>query len=134
METRGSQSGDENFDMSQTNQVSEADENLRKEIYKLLEAQPQIDTSKPHAARIYDYFLGGKNHFAADREVAEKSLASIPSGRIGARVIEIADVVCHDRNSVWIRLVAGSAALASRAPGKSQIVPTTGFLPVCGST
>ena len=46
---------------------------------------PEIDTSRPHAARIYDYFLGGRNHFAADREVAEKSLASVPSGRIGAR-------------------------------------------------
>jgi hypothetical protein len=46
---------------------------------------PEIDTSSPHTARIYDYFLGGKNHFAADREVAEKSLASVPSGRIGAR-------------------------------------------------
>jgi S-adenosyl methyltransferase len=46
---------------------------------------PEIDTSRPHSARIYDYFLGGKNHFAADREVAEKSLASIPSGRTGAR-------------------------------------------------
>ena len=49
------------------------------------ELPPEIDTSKPHTARIYDYFLGGKNHFAADREVAEKSLASVPSGRIGAR-------------------------------------------------
>jgi hypothetical protein len=49
------------------------------------ELPPEIDTSKPHAARIYDYFLGGKNHFAADREVAEKSLAGVPSGRIGAR-------------------------------------------------
>ena len=49
------------------------------------ELPPEIDTSKPHSARIYDYYLGGKNHFAADREVAEKSLASIPSGRIGAR-------------------------------------------------
>jgi S-adenosyl methyltransferase len=46
---------------------------------------PEIDTSRPHSARIYDYYLGGKNHFAADREVAEKSLASVPSGRIGAR-------------------------------------------------
>jgi hypothetical protein len=45
----------------------------------------EIDTSRPHSARIYDYFLGGKNHFAADREVAEKSLASVPSGRTGAR-------------------------------------------------
>jgi S-adenosyl methyltransferase len=49
------------------------------------ELPPEIDTSKPHSARIYDYYLGGKNHFAADREVAEESLASIPSGRIGAR-------------------------------------------------
>ena len=49
------------------------------------ELPPEIDTSRPHAARIYDYFLGGKNHFAADREVAEKSLASVPSGRVGAR-------------------------------------------------
>src|ERR1700760_1660048 len=49
------------------------------------ELPPEIDTSRPHAARIYDYFLGGKNHFAADREVAERSLASVPSGRIGAR-------------------------------------------------
>ncbi len=49
------------------------------------ELPPEIDTSRPHSARIYDYYLGGKNHFAADREVAEKSLASIPSGRVGAR-------------------------------------------------
>jgi S-adenosyl methyltransferase len=49
------------------------------------ELPPEIDTSRPHAARIYDYFLGGKNHFAADRDVAEKSLASLPSGRVGAR-------------------------------------------------
>ena len=33
-----------------------------------------IDTSKPHSARMYDYYLGGKNHFAADREAAEKAL------------------------------------------------------------
>ena len=49
------------------------------------ELPPGIHTSKPHTARIYDYYLGGKNHFAADREIAEKSLASIPSARVGAR-------------------------------------------------
>jgi hypothetical protein len=49
------------------------------------ELPPEINTSRPHAARIYDYFLGGKDNFAADREVAEKSLASVPSGRTGAR-------------------------------------------------
>jgi len=34
---------------------------------------------------MYDYYIGGKNHFAADRKVAEKLLASVPSGRTGAR-------------------------------------------------
>ena len=33
---------------------------------------PEIDTSKPHSARIYDYFLGGKDNFAADRETAPR--------------------------------------------------------------
>jgi hypothetical protein len=45
----------------------------------------EIDTSKPHPARMYDYYLGGKNHFAADRETAEKGLAGWPSGRVAAR-------------------------------------------------
>jgi SAM-dependent methyltransferase len=45
----------------------------------------EIDTSRPHPARIYDYALGGKNHFAADREMAEKAWASMPSGRTAAR-------------------------------------------------
>ena len=48
-------------------------------------AVPGIDTSKPHPARMYDYYLGGKNHFAADRETAEKGLAAWPAGRLAAR-------------------------------------------------
>ena len=46
---------------------------------------PGIDTSKPHPARMYDYMLGGKDHFAADRVTADKALASKPEARIGAR-------------------------------------------------
>jgi S-adenosyl methyltransferase len=46
---------------------------------------PKIDTSKPHPARMYDYMLGGKNHFAADREATAKAMAAVPSGRFGAR-------------------------------------------------
>jgi S-adenosyl methyltransferase len=34
---------------------------------------------------MYDYYLGGKNHFAADREAAEKALSSWPAGRTGLR-------------------------------------------------
>ncbi|MFC6082904.1 SAM-dependent methyltransferase [Sphaerisporangium aureirubrum] len=32
---------------------------------------PEVDTSKPSIARVYDYFLGGKDNFAVDREIAE---------------------------------------------------------------
>jgi S-adenosyl methyltransferase len=46
---------------------------------------PEIDTSRPHPARMYDYYIGGKNHFAADRETADKALASWPAGRVGLR-------------------------------------------------
>jgi hypothetical protein len=46
---------------------------------------PEIDTSRPHPARIYDYGLGGKNHFAADREMAERAWAAMPTGRTAAR-------------------------------------------------
>ena len=51
----------------------------------MTEQPPEIDTSRPHAARIYDYYLGGKNHFAADRETADKVLQSWPSIRVAAR-------------------------------------------------
>ncbi len=49
------------------------------------ETPPEIDTSRPHSARMYDYFIGGKNHFAADRETAAEVLRKSPSVRIAAR-------------------------------------------------
>ncbi len=33
--------------------------------------KPEINTAKPHAARVYDFYLGGKDHFAADRETGQ---------------------------------------------------------------
>jgi len=38
-------------------------------------AVPDIDVTSPHPARMYDYYLGGKGHWAADREAAEHVLA-----------------------------------------------------------
>jgi hypothetical protein len=32
----------------------------------------------PSSARIYDYFLGGRNHFPADREAAEEIIRAVP--------------------------------------------------------
>jgi len=37
-----------------------------------------VDTSKPNIARVYDYWLGGKDNFAADRAEAERMLAVYP--------------------------------------------------------
>jgi hypothetical protein len=39
---------------------------------------PKIDITIAHPARIYDYWLGGKNNFSADREAAEATLAVNP--------------------------------------------------------
>jgi hypothetical protein len=50
------------------------------------EAVPvEIDVSRPHSARMYDYFLGGKDNFAIDRETAEQALQSLPMLRTGVR-------------------------------------------------
>ncbi|MFE1933544.1 SAM-dependent methyltransferase [Streptomyces sp. NPDC059474] len=38
----------------------------------------EIDTSKPHSARMYDYFLGGKTHYAVDTLAAEQVEAVWP--------------------------------------------------------
>jgi len=45
----------------------------------------KIDTSVAHPARIYDYWLGGKDNFAADREAGELVIASRPGLRESVR-------------------------------------------------
>lgn len=45
-----------------------------------------IEVNTPNVARIYDYFLGGKDNFEADRDAAEKVIALMPGSRAGARV------------------------------------------------
>ena len=47
--------------------------------------RPGIDVSRPHPARIYDYFLGGKDNFAADRETAARVLESWGAVRTAVR-------------------------------------------------
>jgi len=46
---------------------------------------PELDTGAPQSARIYDYWLGGKNNFAADRAVAEALATQIPTIRTMVR-------------------------------------------------
>ena len=46
---------------------------------------PDFDTGVPHIARIYDYWLGGKDNFASDREAAERAMAATPTIVPGVR-------------------------------------------------
>ena len=48
-------------------------------------AVPGFDPSVPSPARMYDYYLGGKDNFPADREAAEQALSVVPFGRQVAR-------------------------------------------------
>ena len=44
-----------------------------------------LQTDQPHPARVYDYLLGGKDNFAADRAAAEAGLRANPNSRIPPR-------------------------------------------------
>jgi hypothetical protein len=44
-------------------------------------APPGVNIHVPHSARIYDYWLGGKDNFAVDRAVGEAMITAIPGMR-----------------------------------------------------
>ena len=52
------------------------------------EQAPKLDTTVPHSARIWNYWLGGKDNFAVDREVGEQIRQINPA---------IADIALADR-------------------------------------
>jgi hypothetical protein len=55
-------------------------------------AEPaEIDTSVAHAARVYDYLLGGRANFKVDRDAAARAYTAFPGGLDGVR----ADVRQH---------------------------------------
>ncbi|GAA3533855.1 SAM-dependent methyltransferase [Nonomuraea rosea] len=45
----------------------------------------RIDTSVPHPARVWDYWLGGKDNYAPDREVGEEIVKVMPDLPVNAR-------------------------------------------------
>ena len=46
---------------------------------------PAFDTSVAHVARVYNYWLGGKDNFAADRAAAEQAMSAFPGIVLSAR-------------------------------------------------
>src|SRR5579884_562509 len=48
------------------------------EVAELPLSLPEVDPEQPSVARIYDYWLGGSQNFAADREVARRTAQALP--------------------------------------------------------
>jgi hypothetical protein len=46
---------------------------------------PAFDTSVAHVARVYNYWLGGKDNFPADRAAAQQAMAAFPDIVLSAR-------------------------------------------------
>jgi hypothetical protein len=49
------------------------------------ELRLKLDTNVAHSARVYDYWLGGKDNFAADREAGDRVIAIRPAIRSDVR-------------------------------------------------
>ncbi|WP_345365582.1 SAM-dependent methyltransferase [Actinoallomurus liliacearum] len=47
--------------------------------------QPEYDPDRPNPARMYDYYLGGKDNTSADRKAAEEAIKRVPDLRLIAR-------------------------------------------------
>jgi hypothetical protein len=41
-------------------------------------ARPEVDPTMAHIARVQDYWLGGKDHFAVDRAAGDEAIAALP--------------------------------------------------------
>src|ERR1700735_5052908 len=48
-------------------------------------ALADIDITKPNVARVYDYFVGGKDNFSADREFARRAMELAPKAPLSAQ-------------------------------------------------
>jgi len=81
---------------------------------------PKIDTSVPHSARIWNYWLGGKDNYPVDREAGDKYREAYP---------QIVDVARAGRYFLArsVRFLAGEA-------GVRQFIDVGTGLPAAGNT
>lgn len=77
-----------------------------------------VDVSKPNSARLYDWYLGGKQNFAADREFGKRILAEFPLVSLTAR-----------SNRRWLGRVVRAAARS----GISQFLDLGAGVPTVGN-
>ena len=83
-------------------------------------AYPKIDTTVPHSARIWNYWLGGKDNYAVDREAGDQFLQTFPDIAVVARATRAFQTRA-------IRYLAGEA-------GIRQFLDIGTGLPVADST
>lgn len=83
----------------------------------MTENPPSVDlrTDEPHPARVYDFYLGGKDHFSADREFGAQVLNICPPLRPLAKANR--------------RFLARSAAMLARDHGVRQFLDLGTGLP-----
>jgi hypothetical protein len=46
---------------------------------------PGVDTTVPNLARVYDYWLGGKDNFTVDREAGDRAIEAYPDLKLSVR-------------------------------------------------
>ncbi|GAA3747483.1 SAM-dependent methyltransferase [Salinactinospora qingdaonensis] len=81
---------------------------------------PEVDMTTPSAARLYDFYLGGKDNFPADRQAGNDLLARIPEVRTMAQA-----------NRLWLRRVV--RYLVAEA-GVRQFIDIGSGLPTADNT
>jgi O-methyltransferase involved in polyketide biosynthesis len=90
---------------------------------------PVVDTSKPNTARVYDYLLGGKDNFAADREQAARILQIDPRAGDICRenrgfVTRAAEWAAGQGISQFLDLGAGLPTRPSVHESAREVIPT----------
>jgi S-adenosyl methyltransferase len=83
------------------------------------DALADIDITKPNIARVYDYFVGGKDNFSADREFARRAMEMAPKAPLAAK-----------NNRAFLRRVV--QYLVGEA-GITQIIDIGSGLPTAGN-
>jgi S-adenosyl methyltransferase len=89
------------------------------EMTEVDQPPPGVDLSRPSPARLYDYYLGGRNNFQVDRDAAAMIMKVVPE----LRDIAWANRGFHQRSARWI---------AER--GVRQFIDVGGGLSTVGNT
>jgi hypothetical protein len=82
---------------------------------KLTEGERAVqpfDSTKPNIARIWDYWLGGKDNFATDRELAHKLLGVHPPS---AQMAQENRRFLAAPSAMWRPAVSGSSSKSALA-------------------